>query len=86
MVWWSWVPNNRAIEFHNCEVNWGPLSDDMSMWMPKQAIQWETRACVQLVAVVSLRGMASGQRENRSTTVRRWVKPLEGGSGPTRST
>ena len=81
MVWWSWVPNNWAIAFHSCEVNWGPLSDDMPM-----AIQWETRACAQLVAVVSLRGIASGQRENRSTTVRRCVKPLEGGSGPTRST
>ena len=52
MVWWSWVPNNRAIDVHSCEVNWGPLSDDMSIGMPKRAIQWETRACAQLVAVV----------------------------------
>ena len=85
-MWWSWVPSNWAIAVHNCDVNWGPLSDDMSIGIPKRAIQWETRACAQLVAVVSPRGMASGQRENRSTNVRRWVKPLEGGSGPTRST
>ena len=35
MVCWSWVPNNRAIDVHSCEVNWGPLSDDMSIGMPK---------------------------------------------------
>ena len=73
MVWWSWVPNNRVIDVHSCEVNWGSLSDDISIEMPKWAIQWETKACAQLVVVVSLRGMASGQRENLSTTVRRWL-------------
>ena len=29
--------------------------------------------------------MASGQRVNRSTQVRRYVYPLDGGSGPTKS-
>ena len=31
-------------------MNWGALSEDMSIGMPKRAIQWKTRACTQLVA------------------------------------
>ena len=55
------MPNNCATDDHNCEVNWGSLSDDMSTGMPKWAIQWETRAWAQTEVAVSLRGMASGQ-------------------------
>ena len=54
-------PDNRAIDVYSCEVNWGPLSDNMSIGMPKWAILWETRASAHLVAVVSLRRMASDQ-------------------------
>ena len=37
-----------ATDDHSCEVNWLPLSDDMSIEMPKQAIQCVTRAFAQL--------------------------------------
>ena len=58
----------------------------MSAGMPKCANHWDTNAWAQTTVVVSFRGIASGHREKRSTIVRRWVNPLEGGRGPTRST
>ena len=73
------IPNNLATDDHNCEVNWDPRSDDMSMGIPKSAIQWYMRARAQPTVDMSLRGTASGQREKRSTIVKRWVKPSEGG-------
>jgi hypothetical protein len=53
---------------------------------PKWAIQPLNRAAAQSVAVMEERGIASGHRVDLSTTVNRYVKPWEGGSGPTKST
>ena len=63
------MPNILATADHSCEVNCDPLSDDVCNGMPKRAIQWDTSAWAQLEAVVLLRGIAFGQRENRSTIV-----------------
>ena len=52
-------------------MNCGPLSDDISRGMPKRAIYCDIKACVQLAEVVSLKGMAFGQRKNRSMMVNR---------------
>ena len=53
---------------------------------PKRAIQPLTNASATVSAVMFVMGMASGQRVKRSTQVRRYLKPREGGSGPTIST
>ena len=47
---------------------------------PKQPL---TNASATVSAVMFVIGMASGQRVKLSTQVRRYVKPPEGGSGPT---
>ena len=52
------------------EVNWDPRSEDISMGMPKREIQWYRRARAQATVDVSLRGIASGQQEKRSVTVK----------------
>ena len=76
------MPNQQlVIDVHSCEVNWAPLSNDMSTRIPKCEIQWGMSAWAQLVLVISQRKMASGQREKWSTIVRRWVKPLDDGQG-----
>ena len=33
------MESSAAIAVQSCEVNWGPLSDDMSLRMPKRVIQ-----------------------------------------------
>jgi hypothetical protein len=72
-------------EVHSEAVNWGPRSEVRLAGTPKWLIQSLNSACAQAAAVVEASGMASGQREYLSTTVRRCVKPPEGGSGPTMS-
>ena len=57
------------MDVHSCEVNWAPLSDDRSIGIPKRAIQWDMSAWAQVALVMSLKGMASHQREKRSTIV-----------------
>ena len=52
---------------------------------PKRDIHPLMKAFATDSAVMSVRGMASGQRVNRSTQVRRYAYPLDGGSGPTKS-
>ena len=53
--------------------------------MPKRAIHPFTNASATVSAVMWGMGIASGQRVNRSIQVRRYLKPLEGGRGPTMS-
>ena len=52
---------------------------------PKCEIQVWIRAKTQSVAAVEERGIASGQWEVQSFTVRKWVKIEEGKRGPTGS-
>ena len=70
---------------HRSDSNCAPWSALMVDGTPKRTIQPVTKACAMVGAVMSGRGMASGQRVKRSTQVRRYVNPLDGGSGPTRS-
>ena len=70
---------------HRSDSNCAPRSVVIVDGTPKRAIQPVTKACATVGAVMSGRGMASGQRVKRSTQVRRYVNPLDGGSGPTRS-
>jgi hypothetical protein len=67
-------------------VNWGPQSEVKVAGTPKRLIQPMNSACAQAAAVVEASGMASGQQEYLSTTVRRCVKPPEVGSGSAMST
>ena len=55
--------------------------DVISAATPNRVIQLAISA-----RAVTLSGIASGHRVNRSTIVRRYVKPCEGGRGATRST
>jgi hypothetical protein len=68
------------------EVNCGPLSEVIHDGTPNRQTQPENNALAQSAADVEARGIASGQREQRSTMVNRYVKPPEEGRGPTRST
>jgi hypothetical protein len=68
------------------DVNCGPLSLVMIPGTPKRCIQPCRRAAAQSAAVVEASGIASGQRVVLSTMVKRYEKPEERGSGPTRST
>jgi hypothetical protein len=68
------------------EVNCGPLSEVIQDGMPNRQTQLVNSALAQSAADVEARGIASGQREQRSTMVNRWGKPAEEGRGPTRST
>ena len=52
---------------------------------PKREIQPLRNACAMASVVIELSGIASGQRVKRSTHVRRYVKPWDGGRGPTMS-
>ena len=66
---WSSIPNNVAMDFHSCELNSAPLSDVISIEIPKWANQCNMSACAQVVLVISLRGMASGYQEKLSSIV-----------------
>ena len=52
-------------------------------------LNWEIyplmKALAMVSVVMSVRGLISGQHVNQSIQVRRYVKPLDGGSGPTTS-
>ena len=75
---------HRAV--HRLDVNCVPLSEVMTEGTPNRWIQPEKRAAAQSAAAVLLSGTASGQRVVRSTTVKRYEKPEDCGSGPTMST
>ena len=53
---------------------------------PNREIQALNRASVQAEAEVEVMGTASSHLVDLSMMVKRWVWPLEGGRGPTRST
>ncbi len=64
-------------DVHTKEVNCAPLSELICWGVPKQATHPSMRAVAQQSAAVDRRGMASAQRVERSTTIRRCEKPLE---------
>ena len=68
------------------DVNCDPLSDVICSGVPNRLTQFCSSARARESADVSLTGMASGHRVNRSTTVRRCENPWDGGKGPTTST
>ena len=55
----------------------------MTEGTPNLATQPATNALATVSAVMSAIGIASGQRVKRSTHVSKYVKPFEGGNGPT---
>ena len=63
-----------------------PRSVVSSSGTPYRGSQCRTKARQQELEDISGRGIASGQRLNRSTTVRRYFIPSHSGNGPTRST
>ena len=67
------------------DSNWRPLSVEMDEGVPKRAIQPEMKAQAMVSAVICGIGMASGQCVKRSMQVSRYVYPLEGERGLTRS-
>ncbi len=71
---------------HNFEVNWGPLSEVTCNCKPKRATQLYKSALAQVSASVVFSGIASGHLVNRSTIIKRYVNPCDGGSGPAKST
>jgi hypothetical protein len=60
---------HRAV--HRLEVNRAPLSDVITEGTPNYCIHPEKRAAAQSAAAMLLRGIASGQRVDLSTTVKR---------------
>lgn len=60
-------------------------SEEMSDGVPNLATHVLMNARATSVVAVDVSGTASGQRVVLSTIVSRWVKPQEGGRGPTRS-
>ena len=63
-----------------------PLSYVICSGTPNLEIHDVTKAAAQASAVDDFMGIASGQRVERSTTVRRYLWSSEGGRGPTTST
>ncbi len=86
MVWVGEMLRREQRLAHNEEVNCGPLSLVMMSGTQNLDIHPRRRAAAQSVAVVDVRGIASGQRVILSMTVNRYENPEERGRGPTRST
>ena len=79
------VPSKRVSSCHSCDVNCAPRSVVIVDGTPNRAIQPDKKALATVEAEMSLIGIASDHRVKRSMHVSRYVKPLDGGSGPTRS-
>lgn len=80
------VPSNCVKVFHSYDSNCRP----QSVVTVNEVLKREIHVCIKCLratvsAVQSVIGTASGQRVKRSTHVRRYTQPLEGGSGPTKS-
>jgi len=73
-------------EAHKAEVNWVPRTAVMNAGTPNMLTQPVNSSLAQSTVVMEFKGIASGQREVLSMMVNRWVKPLDAGSGPTKST
>ena len=71
----SVVPRDQAMSVQSWEINWGPRLEMISPGTPNRETHWTTNALATEVVSIDVSGIASGQREKRSTTVRRWVKP-----------
>ena len=73
-------------EVQRLEVKEGPLSEVMCKGTPNLETQEDNRAEAQAEVVADFIGTASGQRVERSTMVKRYLKSSEEGRGPTTST
>jgi hypothetical protein len=82
----SWIPHMLAREWKSCDSNCRPWSVVKVCGHPKRVIHPDTKARDTVTAVISGRGMSSGQRVMRSTAVRQYLKPPDIGSGPRMST
>ncbi len=96
-VWpllWGWYPEERLTvapskrqnSLQNLETNWGPLSETTSVGRPWMRKTWSMTATAVSLADGNLgRGMKWAAFENRSTTVKTTVFPLEAGRPVTKS-
>ena len=71
---------------HRDEVNWAPLSLVITAGTPNLEIHPWNMAEAKSAAAIPVRGTASGHLVDLSMHVKRYVKPLDEGKGPTRST
>ena len=71
--------------FHNCDLNCRPWSVTIQEGIEYCAIQPSKNALATDSALMLVSRMASSHLVKRSTHVRRYVNPCDGGRGPTRS-
>ena len=81
----GWMPHILVIERNSCDSNCQPWSVVIVCVHPKRDINPDTRARVTVSAVMSGRGMASGECVKRCTALRQYLKTSDVGSGPTMS-
>ena len=67
------------------DSNWAPRSVVMVDGTPKEEIQLEMKARAIDLVVISLSGIACGQRVKQSMMKSRYLYPCDVGSGPTMS-
>ena len=79
------MPRSAVKAFHRWDSNCLPRSVVTVDGVPKREIHVCVKALATVSVVQSVIGTASGQRVKRSTQVRRYTQPSEGGRGPTRS-
>ena len=77
------IPKWLHKPFHNFDSNWAPLSVVIVAGVPNGAIYPLKKASATISALISISGMASGQRVKRSTQVSRYLKPSAYSRGPT---
>ena len=68
------------------EVNWAPLSLVITAGTPNLEIHPWNMAEAHSAAEIPVKGIASGHHVDLSMHVKRYVKSLDEGKGPTRST
>ena len=71
---------------HRDEVNWAPLSFVITAGTPNLEIHPWNMAEAHSATEIPVRGIASCHLVDLSMHVKRYVKPLDEGKGPTRST
>ena len=71
---------------HRDEVIWAPPSLVITAGMPNLEIHPWNMAEAHSTTEIPVRGIASGHLVDLSMHVKRYVKPLDEGKGPTRST
>ena len=71
------MPRRDNTSLQSDDTNWRPWSVMMVDGTPKRAIQPRNRAVAHEAAVMSVRGIASTQRENLSMIVNRYEWPSD---------